>query len=148
MQLLRSVQCDVRDCCVLTETQLHDNILDSGISSANMLHADDRGKSELGSTSVGMLLWSMNAVHQLVEFITAMCQPFYLLRAYMAILLGTVHIPPRATSARSKALWVLHHATREQHSTPGSSTSSGDIVCSITNSKGGMCVARGHLFCS
>lgn len=71
---------------------------------ANGLHAVDGGKPELGSTSVGMLLWSMNAVRQLVEFITATCRPFYLLRGYAAILLGTVYIPPSATSARSKAL--------------------------------------------
>lgn len=56
-----------------------------------MLHAVDRGKPELGSTSVGLLLWSMNAVHQLVEFITAKCRPFYLLREYVVIQLDAVY---------------------------------------------------------
>lgn len=51
---------------------------------ANMLHAVDRGNPELGSALVGMLLWSMNTVHQLVESITAMCRPFCLLREYAA----------------------------------------------------------------
>ncbi len=131
IQLLRSTQRTVRDCCVFvfTETWLSNSVPDCTIQLDQLTcYQADRALVEVGKRCGGGLcvyinnVWRRDAVvvckhcSPLVEFMIIKCRPFYLPREYTAILLVAVYIPPSSTNNnnRSEVLNDLYQHISEQ----------------------------------
>ncbi|KAK0147812.1 hypothetical protein N1851_012502 [Merluccius polli] len=129
LQLLRSSQRTVRECCVFvfTETWLN-NIPDSAIQLDRLTcYRADRALINGGKTrgsSVCVYIrdaWCQDAVvvcrhcSPLAEFMIIKCRPFYLPREFSAILLVAVYIPPSGNNNdRDKAMSELYSAISDQ----------------------------------
>ena len=125
LQLLRSANRTVSNCCVLvfTETWLNDNIPDSAVQLEQLTcYRADRTQLNGGKQSGGGVCvyicdaWCLDAVvvcrhcSPLAEFMVIKCRPFYLPREFTAVLLIAVYIPPTSSSSdRNAALCELYH---------------------------------------
>ncbi len=127
IQLLRSAQRTVRDCCVLvfTETWLNNSVPDCAIQLDQLTELRalvEGGKRRGGGLCVYISdAWCHDAVvvckhcSPLVEFMIIKCRPFYLPREYTAILHVAVYIPPSSNNNnRSEALNDLYQHISEQ----------------------------------
>ena len=129
IQLLRSAQQAVRDCCVFifTESWLHEGIADSAVQLDQLTcYRADRIVTAGGKTRGGGLCvyindaWCQDTVvirkhcTALVEFMLLKCRPYYLPREFSSILLAAVYIPPTSSCKdRETALLELNSAIND-----------------------------------